>query len=417
LTTPSGSQDHPNATQITSTSFQITAIFSTGKYSLVVTNPNGQSSSAFSISANVATGITFAQRVDLSTGGTNSISIAMADFNGDGKLDIAVSNENSNTITVFLNNGDGTFKDPIATTVQTNGALNIGAIVTGDFNEDGKPDLVVATIAGGQSNLVLLGKGDGTFQETGSIPNSFGFFQAKAVDVNGDKHLDIVAGANGNLSVALGKGDGTFGSANFLPNGPLFNSDMGIDVGDVTGDGKLDIVGADWEPNAGDIVVFNGIGDGTFNAPTWQTPAFTSPESVALADFNGDGKLDVLVGYSEGSAAIGLGIGNGNFYLDESEQLTVYSALPQYGNGIYVQAADLDQDGKPDALVLDYLAGVFTVALNNAKDISSGTKYAYSIAPGLADLAVGDLNGDGVPDVVLVNNKTNMISVFLSKSE
>jgi hypothetical protein len=336
----------------------------------------------------------------------------LADFNGDGKLDIAVSNYASNTISVFLNKGDGTFGPPVLTSVNPTGALGLGAIVCGDFNEDGKPDLIVATIAGLQSDIVLLGKGDGTFTQATQIPNTFGFFQARAVDLNGDKHLDVISGDNGNMSVALGKGDGTFNSAVWVSNGPLVNSYFGIDVGDLTGNGKLDFVGADWEPNAADIVVFKGNGDGTFQTPTWQSAS--GAVSVALADFNGDGKLDVLIGY--GSAAqVALGNGDGTFQLNS--QIPVYSSLPLPNDGTYVRTADLDQDGKPDALVADYSAGVFTVVLDNASSISAGTRYSYTLAPGLSDIATGDLNGDGMPDVVLVNDKTNQISVFLSQSQ
>jgi hypothetical protein len=415
LTTASGSQS-PTPSNVTSTSLQIKAVFAAGNCVIVIKNPDGQSSASFSFTAKGISGLSFAPRVDLPTGGSNPISMALEDFNGDGKLDIAFSNEGSNTITVLLNNGDGTFKSPVTTTVDPGDGLNIGEMVEGDFNEDGKPDLVVGIIAGGQTDVVLLGNGDGTFKQVAAIPNSFGFFQARAVDLNGDKHLDIVAGGNGNMSVALGKGDGTFSPSVMLPYGPLFNSYEGIDVGDVTGTGKLDIVGADWEPYTGDLVYFKGVGDGTFNPPTWQTPPRTSADGVALADFDGDGKLDVLVGYTGGSAAIALGNGDGTFKTDLGSEILVYSGNYQSGNGVYVNTADLDLDGKPDAIAVDYLAGTVYVLLNDAQNMSAGTKYTYTIGPGLARAAAGDLNGDGIPDLVVLNNRTAQVSLFLSKA-
>jgi hypothetical protein len=422
--------------QVTATSLQITAVFSTGSYSVTVTNPDGQASSPFSFTAKLATGISFAPRVDYATGATSSgiglgsASIVLADFNGDGKLDIAVSNYASNTISVFLNKGDGSFGAPVSTTVNPSGALGLGAIVAGDFNEDGKMDLIVATIAGLQSDIVLLGNGDGTFKQAASIPNSFGFFQAKVADLNDDKHLDLVAGDNGNMSVALGKGDGTFSPAVFLPSGPLVSSYPEIGLGDLTGNGKLDIVGMDWEPYAGDVVVFQGNGDGTFNAPSSQSTPF-APDSVALADFNSDGKLDLLLGYEGsgvvyggnsvfgslfGSAYVALGNGDGTFSLDSSAQIPVYTST--VGDSfVVVRAADLDQDGKPDALLADDGAGMLTVVLNDGANVLDGSKYSYAVAPGICDLAAGDLNGDGMPDVVLVNNLTNQVSVFLSQDQ
>ena len=206
--------------------------------------------------------VKFAPRIDLPTGGTKPASVALADFNGDGRIDIAVSNFDSNTIAVFLNNGNGTFRAPVLTTVQIPNGL--GWIVAGDFNEDGKPDLIAATISGPQQDIVLLGNGDGTFTQSGSIPNSGGFFQGLAVDLNGDKHLDLVAGGNGFMAVALGNGDGTFNPVTYLESGPLPDTYLGIVVGDFNGDGKLDIVGVNY---GGDVVFFAGNGDGTFQPP------------------------------------------------------------------------------------------------------------------------------------------------------
>ena len=417
VTTPSGSTS-PVATQVTATSFQISAIFVAGSYAVTVRNSDGGSSSAFSFTAKSASGINFALPVNYPTGaasagpGGGSASIAIADYNGDGKLDIAVSNYASNTVAVFLNKGDGSFGAPILTTVDPKGALGLGVIVTGDFNEDGKMDLIVATIAGSQSDIVLLGKGDGTFTEGTAIPNSFGFFQARAVDLNGDKHLDVVAGGNGNMSIALGKGDGTFSPATFAYDGPFPNSYLGIDVGAIAGTGKLATVGVDTFSSPGDIVLFPVNGDGTLGTPSAQATPLSEPDSVALADFNGDGKLDLLIGYGTGSATVAFGNGDGTFNLNG--ETPVYSANGQ-SNGVTVRAADLDQDGKPDVLVLDYLGGQFTVVLNDANVISAGSTHTYTLAPGVCDLAVGDLNGDGMPDVVVVNNQANQISVFLSQ--
>ena len=206
----------------TSASFQITAVFATGNCTIAVTNPGGENSSPFNFMAKLAAGINFAPRVDYPTGGTitgigaGSASIALADFNGDGKPDVAVSNYASNTISVFLNNGDGSFGSPVITTVNPLGALGLGAIASGDFNADGKMDLIVATIAGPQSDIVLLGKGDGTFRQAAPVPNSGGFILGASARLDGDKHLDLVTVSDG-IAIALGNGDGTFSGATGLP--------------------------------------------------------------------------------------------------------------------------------------------------------------------------------------------------------
>src|SRR5262245_8432038 len=115
-----------------------------------------------------APNVTYSSGPTFRSGGTHPKGIVMADFNGDGKLDVAISNFDQNTIAVFLNNGEGIFAPPITvpiiTPVNLNASLglNVGSLAVGDFNEDGKPDLVVSTIAGSQASIVLLGNGDGT---------------------------------------------------------------------------------------------------------------------------------------------------------------------------------------------------------------------------------------------------------------
>jgi FG-GAP-like repeat len=184
--------------------------------------------------------VNYAPPLNIASGGTHAGSLAIADFNGDGKLDIAVSNFSSNTIAVFLNQGAGTFAAPILNTIQIPNGL--GPVILGDFNEDGKPDLVVGTIAGPEVALVLLGNGDGTLTQSASIPNSFGFFHGRAADLNGDKHLDYIGCGNGNMQIALGNGDGTFQAVTSPPPGPFPNVYDGCDVGYFDSDKNLDIL-------------------------------------------------------------------------------------------------------------------------------------------------------------------------------
>lgn len=357
-------------------------------------------------------------------------SMALGDFNGDGKLDIVVSNFSSNTVSVFLNRGDGTFADPIISPVQIT-AVGLGPLAVGDFNQDGKLDVVLATIAGTQADIVLLGKGDGTFVQLPPIPNSFGFAQARVADVNNDGHSDLITCNTSTISVYLGNGDGTFTSTD-LPqphdgpsnspfptvNGPF----LAIVAADFNGDQKIDIVTIDYKADAtngdGALDFYAGNGDGTFQSPVSVELAPSFPSAVAEADFNNDGKPDLLVGFPN-MAIVLVGNGDGTFQLPFSSRLAVYSetGIASFSNGMVLQTADFDLDGKPDALVGDYDLGIVTLVLN--KGIGqvtkpSGSQFQFLLSPGVAAMAVGDLNGDGLPDIAVANSTTNQISIMLS---
>ena len=362
--------------------------------------------------------LTFVAAATLSSGGAQPKGVVLADFNGDGKLDIAVSNFGNNSVAVFLNKGNGTFGAPIPTTVLiTNG---LGSLSVGDFNEDGIPDLVVATIAGPQANIVLLGNGDGTFRQQPPAPNSFGFFHAKVVDLNGDGHKDLVLAENGNISVSMGRGNGTFLDTIGLPSGSFPGAYLGIAVADFSGDGKLDIAAADLGSpmgGVGTLVFYAGNGDGTFQNPTAVALSPSLPSSLASGDFNGDGKQDLLVGFPN-EAHIVLGNGDGTFQLNPLPTTFVYSSTQFSINGsVSVLAADMNGDGKLDAVTADFTIGILQIALNGSfgKTPPSDGIFSFNLSPGLADIAVGDLNGDGIPDVVVTNYKTSQITIILSK--
>ncbi|MGA8366620.1 MAG: FG-GAP repeat domain-containing protein [Candidatus Acidiferrales bacterium] len=388
--------------------------------------------------------LTYVLGTTFSAGGGRTFGPVVADFDRDGTPDIAVANFASNSIEVFLNkNKGGQFGAAVVTPVNPMGALNIGPIVEGDFNGDGKPDLVVSTIAGGQSCIVLLGNGDGTFTQQPPIPNCNGFLLGVEADLNGDGHQDLVLAGNPLAYVAMGKGDGTF-TVTALPqvSAPpgmvpiILPYTGGITIADFHGNGKLDIVGAT-SPQTGEaaIAVYTGNGDGTFQTPT-VTPIFGSfVDALASGDFLNNGKQDLLMG-SPYEALILPGNGDGTFQLGPlsipppmigsiSPTVLVYeSSAPAPPNGppantlaVYAVASDLTGDGKLGVVTADLYTGTMQIALNSAlgKTPPNPGIFQFTLAPGNLGLATGDLNGDGVQDVVVLKGQTGDITTILSK--
>lgn len=217
--------------------------------------------------------------------GSDPVALVAADFNDDGKQDLAVVNSGSNSVSIMLGNGNGTFT---AGTTLT-GFNEPVAVVAGNFG-NGQEDLAVVN-KGNNTVSILLGNGNGTFTTgamltTGSSPTSIA-----AADFNNDGKLDLVVtnSASNTVSAFLGNGNGTFGSA---VNYAVGSNPVALAAGDLDGDGIPDLVVANQGSN--NVSVLIGNGDGTF-ASAVNYDAGTSPTSVALGDFYGSGPLDITV--------------------------------------------------------------------------------------------------------------------------
>ena len=238
-----------------------------------------------------------------------SYALAVGDFNGDGKPDLAVANYAPGTISVLLGNGNGTFQPHVDYAT----GRYPESVAVADFNRDGKLDLAVAN-NGSNTVSILLGNGDGTFQPQVEYAIGNSQIGVAVADFNRDGKLDLVVTNHDNINVLLGNGDGTFQPAVNYAAGASPGSPA---VGDFNRDGKLDLVVANNSNNSTNTVnVLLGNGDGTFQ-PAVSYSTGPNPTSVAVADFNADGQLDLAVATngntSNNTVSILLGNGDGNF--------------------------------------------------------------------------------------------------------
>ena len=257
----------------------------------------------------------------------------LADFNRDGNLDIAASNDN---VVICLGKGDGTFA--AFSTVSVNGYADV--VIAGDFNYDGKLDLAMTVNSGPNSLAIALGNGDGTFQEAQGSGAASGFYLALAAgDFNGDRVLDV-AEANlddGYILIALGNGDGTFGAPFTYP---LKGNPSGLLAADFTGDKKLDLAVV----NSGVVSILLGNGDGTFQGQADYTASPGAAE-VVVGDINNHGKPDLVVSdYSDNLISVLLGNGKGTFQIP--------TQFPTTNLPYSLNLGDFDGDGRLDVLTL-----------------------------------------------------------------
>ena len=307
---------------------------------------------------------------------------AKGDFNGDGKPDLAVNNASG--ISILL----GTSK--AATPFATGAAIALpdaGCLITGDVNGDGKLDLLVPV--NGTVNT-YLGHGDGTFTLASTTPTPSGGYLALG-DFNHDGKADFAT--SGNL-IALGNGDGTFQNPTDIMASPP-DPFSGITTGDINDDGWTDLVlTSSLYPVGANVVVLINNHEGRFV----QAPAKFGPYTFQpiLTDLNGDGKLDLVLGSAYGGVSLYLGVGNGTFTAGP----TLTCDAGGIGGPIYV--ADVNGDGIPDVLV----GGGPTICVYLGEGSATyATPFRLGVSPYPNSLLVENLHGQsakkGLPDIVV----------------
>lgn len=340
--------------------------------------------------------------------GIEPYAVAIADYNGDGRPDVATANYSNHTISVRPGLANGMLGP--ATTVST--GANPSSIAAADFNGDGKPDLVTACL-GSSGVCVRLNSSNGgapTFAANVQYVIPALPYHVAIGDVNGDTRPDLVTanGLGNSISVLTGNANGSFNAPVDFAAGQAGAQPECVALGDVDGDGILDALTANYA--AGTVSCLRGLGAGAFAAPLESAGIDSLARSLCAADFNHDGRADVAVACADnpGPVTILLSAGDGTF-----------GPPVDYAAGVSagIAAGDINGDGRTDlALAKNFFGGPGLVAvLLGHGDGTFAQAVDYGIESGPSGVAIGDMNADGWLDLAVTNHFSSSVSILLSQ--
>ena len=345
-------------------------------------------------------------------------SVEIADLNNDKLPDLIVCNERDSSVTILLGKGNGQFEEANGSPFPAGHGVNDVAI--GDYNKDGKLDLAFANHER-KYLTVLLGKGDGSFMAApnspfpvGVIPHTHGIASG---EFNGDKRLDLVTDSWGNDQIEILFGDSINGfktPGKFLKVGK--HPYQRVRAADINMDGKDDIITTNLEGDNVTILLCDGTG-GFREAEGSPFPCGDSPFGVAIGDVNGDGRLDLAIVNSPSSTTDRTGVNGLTVLLgDGTGKFIVMIGSPFEAGKMpnRVAIGDVNGDGINDIIVSDNSSDKITVYLMG-KNGRVASPYQVTVGNHPKGIAIADLNGDGKGDIVVCNSADNDISIIISE--